>query len=579
MDAMTKFIRREIYGLCYLIPAFLFLNRFLLPDQTNDTLNYHLFNGYRGFYHLFWIFSDREFFPVLPALSSFYDVMQYLFYEGLGYRLGTILSLFAYEGILLIAFAISKQMGSDFKERHPILFALTFFNIAMIGILLFEVAGYLADILHTLFQTAGLYFFLRFCKSLETKGEISSNHYYDLGIAGFFFGLALFGKWTGYFAAVSFYVWGLWVLIFSHKFTRMTLTKRILLIGILTALLFGPALVFYGYPSWKLTGNPFFPFCNGIFKSVYYPAQNFAVHHIGGRNLMEKVVWPLVSLGFPDRFERPFLWMLGSKFHLYWVLGILTFIFHFRRLSFSRRMLLLFYLTGTLLWSLQVGTLRYYTFFELTGGLAVLVFLNNLFGRKPPEPAGRGLVEGSRKIILLLLLFSLSIQTGRSLIYNFKNDYSGRPSFFLNPGLHLRQLPHLFEKKMKYHPEIEEALRSADVVINCRNSSLGLSFLSGLRDKPHLLVSRCGRFADIQQNARYREKARDRLIQSENASRGKFRFISVIKEPRPRGEEPDTCVQGIESWGGKVERTWIVRDFLGYTRHRFIVRFGEIKVK
>ncbi len=101
MKKVVKIGNVILISFCLLIPLFLFLNRFLIPDVSYDSLNYHLFLGQRGIE----TYNNKfEFFPTgIHNFSPIFDIPGYILTNLFGYRLGSISSLiFLYLSVFVI---------------------------------------------------------------------------------------------------------------------------------------------------------------------------------------------------------------------------------------------------------------------------------------------------------------------------------------------------------------------------------------------------------------------------------------------------------------------------------------------
>jgi len=101
LEKIIKYFNVVALMLGLLIPLALFLNRFLIPDISFDSVNYHLYLGFKG---VNWQNNQFEFYPTgIHNFSTILDVPGYVLSEVFGYRLGSIGSLiFLYLSIYVV---------------------------------------------------------------------------------------------------------------------------------------------------------------------------------------------------------------------------------------------------------------------------------------------------------------------------------------------------------------------------------------------------------------------------------------------------------------------------------------------
>ena len=125
-NKIIKFINIGLLVFSLLIPLALFLNRFLIPDVSYDSLNYHLFLGQRGI--------DKqnipyEFYPTgMHNFSPILEVPGYLATKLFGYRVGSITSLIFLYLSIFILYKIFKLYEPKIKLLDK--WWLTFFFVS-----------------------------------------------------------------------------------------------------------------------------------------------------------------------------------------------------------------------------------------------------------------------------------------------------------------------------------------------------------------------------------------------------------------------------------------------------------------
>lgn len=551
-----KLIKNLFLLLGLSLPLLIYLNRFLLPDTAYDTINYHLFIGSRGFKNWLHPFSSVEFFPTgIFNFTPFHETIFYIAKLILGYRLGNIINLFAYFLITILIYQLIKVIAPNFFRSGKIINLVLFLNVIFVNELMFELATYYLDISNTLLNITGLFLLINVFKELNNKKSLRILSQFKIYIANFCFGLALCGKITNviYIAPILFF--NFWILFKSRYRNFFTFfLSSILLLGLFIIPL---------YNNFKLTSNPIFPFYNGLFRSKFYPSANF-YNGFGGKNLFEKIGWPIFSLSSPSRLGEIQTLFCDFKLNLYWLVGMVS-LFYFRRKFFSpiEKFIIIIFMVSFYSWSLVFGYLRYGIFLEILGSLVIIIAFKNK----------SGLFRFS--VVRILVLLFLILQNTKILYLNLRYDYSWRPSFLRNPQLHFSQIKYLTANKISLPQNIQELPRKTDIIINCSVPSSGYYALSDFGDKPLVLLDMVAN-TGLTDNQFYRQKVEKRLKQYFK-NKKTLQFAAIATEDNKK-QNYDQCRNNLVRNNYQIINETFIDNFLGYTGKQLHLITGNINL-
>jgi hypothetical protein len=145
---------------------------------------------------------------------------------------------------------------------------------------------------------------------------------------------------------------------------------------------------FWGATLYRLTGNPVFPYYNGIFGSDWLPGHDYADDRFRADGLGELLALPFQLL--QKSVSHSELYLRDPRLLLALV-GLLALPWLLRRAAVSpplrerAKLLAVFAWSGFVLWALQYGIYRYAATLELLGALALVACIAWL-------PRGRGAV-------------------------------------------------------------------------------------------------------------------------------------------------------------------------------------------
>lgn len=358
--------RREAYAfnlprsfwIVVVIPLlFVYIIRLPFPDYTFDVLNYHIVNferSLRGYPHI-----SGDFFPTMVQVNPTPDMVAGIFFHALGYRLGTLVNLFA---LLWLAATANKFLNRYIESN--LLRSVSVLLVISTEMLLYQLNTYLVDLLALPLLLEATYLAWRL-------HDLRNRSYTLLHIASFL-GLSIAFKLTH--AAFAIPVVAL--CLYNVARYRLQLDLRYIVVSALCLIV--PVLPFSIFMYWQ-TGNPVFPFYNGIFASPYLVPANYADPLHGPKNFIETVFWSFWVMIEPARLSE----MSGDN-AAYTGRITISFVFSVicvgsRSINTEVRALSYVSLLGCMLWSISTGNGRYGLFLEVFGMIALLCFTSSLF--------------------------------------------------------------------------------------------------------------------------------------------------------------------------------------------------------
>jgi len=256
------------------------LMRIVIPDASNDTLNYHIyFQQFLGR-----DFVNYDFFPnrVMNEVSLYFaDRLFYVFRFFLGYRMGTtlniIVSVLFYTMLRDFISNICKTMRAGGINNLAV--SLIALSCVLSENFLLDFNIYYVDLL-------ALPLMLECVQAVIFDEKSSSDRIVFLG---FLFGLSVSMKMSN-----AFFLAPLAIMYFI-KFKKSFNLKNTAFAA--AAALF--TVFLYLYISFRLTGNPLFPYLNSIFKSPYF-ATNISPNNLanfyfefGPKSALQFIFWPV----------------------------------------------------------------------------------------------------------------------------------------------------------------------------------------------------------------------------------------------------------------------------------------------
>ncbi len=373
------------------ILGILFLSalRIAIPANDFDTNNYHLyFQEYLGR-----DFVNSDFFPIRACNAHCFilgDRMAWIFRKLLGYRLGVIVNTLVLILIYFQAKSIVKAIDRD-RERKLGKLVIPVVAIAMFTeTLIWNIDTYLIDTFAIPFLLEALRFAL-----LDRDDEVENNTL----------------VWVALMAgcAVSIKMSNVFVLAVLAVFYIVRFRKKIkplpVVIGASLALFMVGIYMWIGF---DITGNPVFPYANGIFKSEYFSLVNSPNDYsafyarFGPSNFLEYLIWPITVIIHPQKANDMGI-TAGHllTFAVIFIIWIVSFILKKTRDKQYLKLLsvwLIFYIFNLTLFQ---GYSRYVIIMDLLAGILACVALWDWFGKK-----------GVMRVISICLAGVFFVQTG-----------------------------------------------------------------------------------------------------------------------------------------------------------------------
>ncbi|MBQ8357053.1 MAG: hypothetical protein IJX39_04515 [Clostridia bacterium] len=363
--------------------------RIAIPANDFDTNNYHLyFQEYLGR-----DFINSDFFPIRACNAHYFilgDRMAWLFRKILGYRLGVVLNTLV---LVLIYFQVKDIVVSIDRNRDR--------EIGKCVIPIVVVALFTENLLWNmdthLIDTFAIPFLLEaFRIALLDRDEDVQN--------GTLAWVALVAG-----CAVSIKMSNAFCLLVPAVFYIIRFRKKIkpipVLVGVMSALLMVGIYMWIGF---EITGNPVFPYCNGIFKSEYFsltesPNDYSAFYaRFGPSTFIEYLIWPVTVILHPEKAND--MGITSGRLLTFVVIFLIWIILFALKKTRDKQYLtllgvwLVFYVFDLTLFQ---GYSRYVIIMDILGGVLAGIALWEWFGKK-----------GVMRIVSLALVGMLTVQTG-----------------------------------------------------------------------------------------------------------------------------------------------------------------------
>ena len=388
----------EIFGpLVYGAPLLIIYSlRAALPDLSYDVLNHRLVQAERALRGP--QFLPGDFFPNVFPFNPSSDMLTGLYRHVLGYRLGTLVSLFA---LIWAATVLEKMLRPWFAvgwQRSVVVLASVFTEH-----ILFEVNEYMVDLLALPLLLEATRRALDYERS-ETKN-------WDLCWSALLLGGAIGLKLTN--VVIVFPI----LLLFAFRVVTGTRSRNIFTGIALAALLFLLPQLPHAIYIYRQTGSLFFPLYNDIFHSPYWPETRMGDGRWGPKSLSETIFWPLLSFWVPRRLSE--LGVYAGRLTLVSIATPICLLLP--RVEARVRLLVFTCLLAGLLWSATSGYIRYGLFIEMVGGALILYLSTYLLKQLRSQPAWL------RFTLALLPMVVLLAQVARSATYVSEIEWGVRP--------------------------------------------------------------------------------------------------------------------------------------------------------
>ncbi|HSW98365.1 MAG TPA: hypothetical protein VLF71_00855 [Candidatus Saccharimonadales bacterium] len=543
----------------------LFLNRFLIPDLSSDTVTYHLLNGARGLHNPLVPFAPSEFFPVgIMSINPIYDAVNFVLRELLGYRLGTILSLAALCGIVVVLYKLLRLILDEQHKKFNAWWGLLLVNAGIVLELGFQVATYYVDILNALLVLLVFYWILRLAlrKTTQPPGLLQWS------LVSLVLGGLIMLKLTNIGLVIPLFGLLAWELYAKR---RVLTPKRWAQYIACAALCLLPVALAWA-PDYAMTHNPIFPFYNASFRSPDYANVNFT-DHFGGPNLWERLVWPLASVRHQIQLAEPHHIYNDYKFVAYWLCGILLLgLVAAKKIRLGRvqGIVLFYFLASLVFWGLLSGIGRYAVSSTALGGLVVAMLFAGDYRQLGKGVRSGMLLAGAGLCVLLV------VEDWRTMHFNLNYDMSWRPTLGKNVQLHKAQVHSLFQKRLSVTPTQGRTIAQADILLNCHVNVGGwFTALPGAGGKPivNIIEDQLPFYAGLSNSPAYRKEVAARLRTSLPAKKT-YTWVAVASDDV--GPSRQSCYAAVQARGGTVTGDQSLQSIFGFTGSHLTLLSGTI---
>lgn len=391
--------------------SFTYLLRLPFPDVSFDVLNVRLFHGARALHGF--LYHPGDFFPTPAPYNTAPDMVMGITRLLFGYRLGTIVNLFAliWSGSIL-ARILRPHISNAWVRSGAVLLIFAVEHV------FFEINTYMVDLLALPLLLEATRLALRAVESEKRSGHM-------VRIA-FLLGLSLAFKLINVIAALPILLLSVWAIVREQR-ASLSIRGLVRTGSLSLAALIAPVLPFSIY-LYQEMGSPVFPFLNGIFKSPYWPANSIWDPRWGPVGLWEKMSWPVLTLFRPERLSE--LSVYSGRLSLGLIGAALALVLAWRNKELRRLSFLA--LAGLFLWSTTTGYIRYALFLELLAGVILVMVVAHA-------------VRNTWQLgIAAVALCLLGTQAAVACHYVGKMEWSRRPTIFQMPGIWQRESQHLF---------------------------------------------------------------------------------------------------------------------------------------
>jgi len=406
-DETRQRISLPFWILVVLPLTFAFLLRLPFPDVSFDVLNYRLFHGIRaldGF-----LYRAGDFFPTPAPYNTAPDMVMGITRLLFGYRLGTIVNLFAllWTGRILDNLLRSHLPGGWWRAGAVLL-------VLAVEHIFFEIDTYMIDLL-------ALPLLLEATR-LSLRNVEPEKHPLPVTRIAFLLGLSVAFKLINVVPAFPIVLLCAWTFVVENRHTKGMVRAGLLSLAAFLA----PVLPFSIYLYQEMR-SPVFPILNGVFKSPYWPANSGWDVRWGPAGFWETLWWPVEILLKPERLSE--LSVYSGRLSLGLIGALLALALAWRDVTLRRLSFLT--LGGMVLWSAQSGYIRYALFLELLAGALLTMLVVNAMKKK------------WQLGLALILLCSLGVQAALACHYVAKTEWSGRATIFQFPAAWRRETQYL----------------------------------------------------------------------------------------------------------------------------------------
>ncbi len=402
--------------------------RAAIPDLSYDVLNHRLIQAERALRGPQLLPGDffPTIFPFNPSADMLTGISRYL----LGYRLGTIVNYLAFVWVGLIVEKIVRPILPSPRLRAMAVLLILFTEHS-----LFQINNYMVDILALPLMLEALRLALLYDESKHKRRDVLFSALLAGGAAAL--------KFTNVTSLIPIAV------IFASRILSGGINRAKAALILLACLCFAVPLLPHGYYIFGETGSPVFPLYNNLIKSPFWPDLSPYDARWGPHNLIETLLWPLISVLVPQRLSE--LGVYAGRLTIGFFAAALS--VFLPRVNTQVRLLGFFVLSGSLIWSITSGYIRYALMFEILGGV-LLLYLAYYLSRNLNANSRLKTVGIAVPLCLLLAQCLVSAK------YVWKTEWSQRPNIFVDHKATATEIRWLFRDRnlMKFQPRDSQLL-------------------------------------------------------------------------------------------------------------------------
>ena len=444
---------------------FVYLLRAPFPDASFDVWSLRLFHGERGLSGF--IYLPGEFFPTSAPFNPTPDMLTALFRHMLGYRLGTVVNLLAlvWAGMVLDKLLRPVVRGARLRALCVLLALFT-------EHVLFEINNYMPDLLTLPLMLEATRLVLGMegrrragaAGELKGAGEFEGAGPSEGGAKGadalqrrrrvvvrvaFLLGASVAFKLSNGAVCAPLIAVCAWRAARLRPFKLKALAAD----TFASAAVFVAPLVPFTVWVYKLTGSPVFPIYNGYFRSPFYPPSNGWDGRWGGFGAREILPWPVLIFFEPERTAE--LGVYSGRLSVAFVAALVCLLLA-RRAGARVRALSFVVVTGSLLWSLTMGYIRYGLYLEVLAAVLLVAVAAGLFGAdaagvaRARDASRRAKAPGATRPGAALAALVCAVLVAQSLMaarYVSREEWSMRPTAFDDFDSYLNESKYLLRDR------------------------------------------------------------------------------------------------------------------------------------
>lgn len=386
---------------------FVYALRVSFPDLSFDVLNYRLFHAERALRGP--LLAPGDFFPTPAPYNPAPDIVTGLARLALGYRLGTIVNLWA---MLWIARVCDSLLRPCVRRAWPRAGAVLL--IVLAEHMLFEINNYMIDLL-------ALPLMLEATRLALRADEAEDRRALFIHVA-LLLGAATALKLTNAVLIAPVIVLCAYRALAGRR--RLALRDAALVTALSLAAFLASNLP-YAAHLYQRTGNPLFPFANGFFRSPFWPTNGGWDGRWGPVGAWQTVAWPFLIFFDPARHSE--LGVYSGRLGLGFAAALCGSLVFVRR---DARAFVLCAVTvaGCLLWSAAgMGYARYALYLEALAGVVVITLVSAIASSGATRAAATG-----RRLVAALVCALLVAQAALAARYVARYEWSMRPTAISN---------------------------------------------------------------------------------------------------------------------------------------------------